>query len=197
MNNSAPQALEELEGDFALVLVDRKRRHLYAMRDPMGAYPLYWRSLPGRVMVSTGMEPLLDQLSSRAINLEYIADYLLVVGSQSELPSEHCVYQGIRRLLPGSILTWNSTENQVRTRSYWNWLHRLIHPDNDDINQAGEAIQEVLRGAVNERLNGRVAAHLSRRYGFHCGGNVGGNVRTQDRTATHHFPRVQETGITK
>lgn len=157
-----PKAMEEIEGDFTLALVDKLRHRLFAMRDPMGAYPLYWLSMPRQMIVSTGMAPLLERFGSRSINYDYIADYLLVAGSQSELPSEYCVYQGINRLLPGSILSWSKINGQVRCRRYWNWLNRLVYPDNGvDIVRAGEAVREVLQAAVNERLVGRVATHLS------------------------------------
>ena len=74
------------------------------------------------------MEPILRRLASHQINLEYIADYLLVAGSTSELATENCAYAGVRRLLPGSMLHWTQSTGDTHTHRYWNWLERLTRP---------------------------------------------------------------------
>ena len=50
--------LEGLEGEFALVVWDRARRRLIAMRDPLGSWPLYRSTSRGVVMVGTRLLPL-------------------------------------------------------------------------------------------------------------------------------------------
>jgi len=155
------EGLQKLEGDFALVLADLAARRVLAVRDPMGAYPLYWLAQGDEILIGTTMRPILNRLPSCEVNLEYIADYLLVAGSQSELPSEACVYQGVRRLRPATLLSWDAGGREVRCHPYWNWLERLTVPDTGSIEEAGRMVRDRLTQAVRERLCGRTASHVS------------------------------------
>lgn len=153
--------LLDLEGDFALVVADLRRRTVFALRDPMGAFAIYWTQQGDELTVSTAMRPLLDRLPTRELNLDYLADYLLVEGSQSELPSEQCVYRGVNRLRPAVLLSWGADSRTVRRHGEWNWLEHLTDPGTDSYQHAGEAVREVLESAVRERMRGITAAHVS------------------------------------
>jgi asparagine synthase (glutamine-hydrolysing) len=153
--------LRGLEGDFALVLADLRERRVLALRDPMGAFPIYWTEQADHLILGASMRPLLDRLPSREVNPDYLADYVLVAGSQSELPGEACVYRGIHRLRPGVLLHWDAATSNVRQEGGWNWLDHLTDPGTDSVEQAGQALREVLSAAVSERLRGRTATHVS------------------------------------
>ena len=88
-----------LRGTFALVIWDRAENRLLAIRDPLGAYPLFHaRGARGRTLVS----PSLDALArhphvDRAINRAAIADHLV-----HRWPSHtETFYQHIDRVPPG------------------------------------------------------------------------------------------------
>jgi asparagine synthase (glutamine-hydrolysing) len=153
--------LRRLEGDFALVATDRRKRVVFALRDPMGAFPIYWTEQAEQLILGTAMRPLIDRLPSREVNPEYLADYLLVAGSQSELPGEACVYRGVHRLRPATLLTWDAATGTVRRRGEWDWLEQLSDPDTDSVELAGRALRDVLEPAVRERLRGVTATHVS------------------------------------
>ena len=53
-----PSGLEKLEGDFAVVVWDGRRRLFVARRDPFGAYPLFWTRVGGTTAFATGLAPL-------------------------------------------------------------------------------------------------------------------------------------------
>src|SRR5688572_28605858 len=91
------EGLERLEGDFALMIWDAGQQRLVAMRDPTGGYPIFYTVHPGTVGASTHMEPLLDSSASRALDQEYLADYLMLPGwDMEESDDGRTVYQGIR-----------------------------------------------------------------------------------------------------
>ena len=88
-----------LRGTFALVIWDRGEERLLAIRDPLGAYPLFHaRGARGRTLVS----PSLDALArhphvDRAINRAAVADHLV-----HRWPSHtETFYQHIDRVPPG------------------------------------------------------------------------------------------------
>ncbi len=49
------KGLEQLEGEFALVIFDPEKQCLFALRDPLGNYPLYWISDGKTLRVSTNL----------------------------------------------------------------------------------------------------------------------------------------------
>jgi len=154
------EGLERLEGDFALVIWDAGEQRLVAMRDPMGGYPIFHAVHQGAVAASTRMGPLLD--APATLNQEYLADYLISPGFVPEDSADgRTVYQGIRRVLPGSMAVFHPASGKVEQRRYWDWLERRVDPGTDDVAELGEQYLDRLRAAVRTRLRGRPASHVS------------------------------------
>jgi asparagine synthase (glutamine-hydrolysing) len=155
------EGLERLEGDFALVIWDAAEQRLIGMRDPMGGYPIFYAVYRGAVTASTHMGPLLDALPGRTLNQEYLADYLVLAGPALETAGGGTVYEGIQRVLPGSMAVFHLPSGKVEQRCYWDWLEHQVDPGTDDVTKLGDQHLELLRAAVRTRLRGRSAAHVS------------------------------------
>jgi hypothetical protein len=150
--------LEQLEGDFALVIWDAREQRLVAIRDPMGAYPIFYTVHRERITLSTHIGPLLDRLPSRTLNQEYLADYLaLALLTLEESADGRTVYQGVQRVLSGSIAVFHLSSGKVEERRYWDWLERQVDPGTDNVERLGEQYLDRLRSAVRTRLRGRTA----------------------------------------
>src|SRR5262245_9975806 len=52
-----------LEGTFALVVADTARRQVLAVRDPLGAHPLFYSESSGRLLFATSIDALRKQRS--------------------------------------------------------------------------------------------------------------------------------------
>ncbi|WP_146003847.1 asparagine synthase-related protein [Fischerella thermalis] len=154
-------SLERLEGDFALVVWDVQKAQLIGMRDPMGGYSLFWTVQGDTVAFSTSMRRLLDLLPQRSLSLEYLADFLIMSGQRNEGATEICAYNGIHRVLPGTIVSAHLNTCQVERRRYWDWQQKFTLPDSSDLPEVAQQYADVLRSAVRERLHGRTLAHLS------------------------------------
>lgn len=155
------QGIARLEGDFCLVIWDRQRDRLLAARDPLGRFPLFWTRHQGIFAASTAMATL-PNISSPALNLDFIADYL----SQpymaiQERPFETSVWQGIQRVVPGVILMADLHRGVIRRQPCWNWLEHMVEPDSDRVEDIAEDFSVRVRRAVRERLEGITGAHLS------------------------------------
>src|SRR5262245_48363682 len=156
------EGLERLEGDFALLIWDAAEQRLIGMRDPMGGYPIFHTVRQGTVAASTHMGALLDSLTSRTLNQEYLADYLMSPGFAPQGSADgRTVYQGIQRVLPGSVVAFHPASGKVEQRRYWDWLQRQVDPGTDDVAKLCELFLDGLRSAVRTRLRGRPASHLS------------------------------------
>ncbi len=156
------EGLEGLEGDFALAIWDAAERRLICMRDPLGGYPIFHTAHRGGFAVSTHMGPLLDLLPTRSLNQEYLADYLMLAAPALEETADgRTAYQGIRRVLSGSIAVLHLSSGKVEERGYWDWLEQQVDPGTENVGELGEQFLDRLRASVRTRLRGRSAAHVS------------------------------------
>jgi len=89
-----------LEGDFAFVAWDERRRVLTASRDGMGLRPLFWRATPGGLLVASEVDALLDGGGAAAVESAAVLDHLL----NRKRPIERTFFRGIQRLPPGHVL---------------------------------------------------------------------------------------------
>ncbi len=137
---------EQLIGDFAFVVWDRRRRQLFAARDRLGVRPLYYLCTP-RLFAFASEIKALRSIPGPAfpINEAAIAGYFL---RTVHAPAE-TFYSGINRLLPASRL-------QVlpeRHREYRYWSPREVPPlILADDGAYGEAFAERFQEAVECRL---------------------------------------------
>ena len=127
------EGVERLEGDFALAISDRKERRLVASRDPMGGYPIYWLQRDGTVAVATGLRPLVDLLpTSSSVDVGFLGETLMLPFAEIDY-FEGTAFEGIGRLVPGSLLTVDLPRRTVVRREFWNWPDRVEDPGKRDL----------------------------------------------------------------
>jgi asparagine synthase (glutamine-hydrolysing) len=154
--------LARLEGDFALVLSDARTQCLLAVRDPLGGYPLFWVRRHDGVRFSTSLHRLLDLSSKPSLDPEYLAEYLVLSGwSLRELECGRCAYQGVQRVLAGTVVSVPQADGPVTTERRWDWLAGLQAPGPARPKDLAVHFAQLLRAAVGQRLRGPTAAQLS------------------------------------
>ncbi|HZW33980.1 MAG TPA: asparagine synthase-related protein, partial [Isosphaeraceae bacterium] len=156
------QGLEAIEGEFALVVWDGPGKRLWAQRDPMGCWPLFWSTRKGAVAVSTSLGALVDEQPGRSFNLDALAEFLMQPTPADELASEETAFQGVQRVRPGTIVELTTT-GAVRRHVYWDWDSRIGRTEVATLEEAGAGFAWRLRQAVQQRVpeRGHLAAHLS------------------------------------
>lgn len=160
--HSGLEGIACLEGDFAVVIWDARGGRIVGSRDPMGGYPLFWTQHNGAIALSTGLQPLLTLLPHRALNLDYLAEFLMLPGcGVSEVSGEGCVFEEIHRVPAGTMVVVDTAIHRVDRHVYWNWLERVVDPGTDRVEEVSAGYVDLLRRAVRERLRGRTACHLS------------------------------------
>jgi asparagine synthase (glutamine-hydrolysing) len=94
-------SLCRLRGMFAFALFDERLGTLTLARDQFGIKPLFWTARDGGVAFASelkGLRPLLGERPT--IDLTAIVASLLYYW----IPEDHCVYEGVHKLPPGSWL---------------------------------------------------------------------------------------------
>jgi asparagine synthase (glutamine-hydrolysing) len=156
------KGLARLEGSFALAVWDGERQLLLGGRDPFGGFPLFWTSYRHGLALGTCLQPLLQLLPRRCLDLDYLAEYLALRGAMfQEVATSRAAYEGIHRVSPGSIVQVRASDKQVQEQPYWNWLERIDDPGTDRLEELADLVAHRLRRAVGEHLRGRVASHVS------------------------------------
>lgn len=152
--------LEDLEGEFALIVVDLGQRRIVAMRDPHGGYPIYWCRRGETVVLGSSLRALAALVPDAALNVETLAEFVAMAGGEPDY-HEGTVFTGIQRLIAGGMLAVDLAGGGHRAWRYWVWADRVVDPGTDDLEAIGARYADTLRAAVRERLRGTVAAHVS------------------------------------
>ncbi len=146
-----------LIGDFAVVFFDRRRRKLYAARDPMGFRPFHY-FFDGKTFLfaSDLIQILQDRRIARTPNEEFFAEVL----AGGPFTRRGTVIPNIYRLEGAACLSVDS--GGIRHREYYDLeaAKPLRFKTYDD---AAAGLREVLTEAVRCRMRatGDVASHLS------------------------------------
>ena len=139
--------VEHLRGMFAFAIWDRSKRCLFIARDRLGIKPLYYRYDGNRLLFGSEIKAVLACPGVKPeFNRGTLAEYLAfgyIAGAES-------MYAGIRKLMPGHILTLDEC-GQLLTTSYWD-----LEVKADDGNQPREHYVRRYR----EQLEECVSSHL-------------------------------------
>ncbi|MEM9271822.1 MAG: asparagine synthase-related protein [Cyanobacteria bacterium P01_F01_bin.143] len=152
------QGLEKLEGEFSLVIFDPNKQKLIALRDPLGNYPLYWKSDGKILRVSTSLKLLAKE---NQVNQDFLGSFLMFSYAFVELATEQTAFKGIQRILPGNLIALDSQGNIEKIWS-WNWLQQIQPIKNISLPEAGSKFTHLFRQGIIERSKqGKIASHLS------------------------------------
>ena len=155
------KALEQLEGEFALVIFDPEQQCLVTMRDPLGSWPLYWFNDGQILRVSNNLQLLAGQMPQAHFDLDFISLFLAYPHPAAELPTEQTAFEKIRRILPGTIMTLHP--DGLKTLCWrWDWIDKISKLGDMSLEEAGLQFAHLFRQAIKERIqHGRIASHLS------------------------------------
>jgi asparagine synthase (glutamine-hydrolysing) len=109
------KAVHRLRGMFAFGLWDATERRLVLVRDRLGIKPLYYVHAPdGTLFFASEIKALVAGEAVRpALNLSVLPDYLA-----NHAPSgDETLFQGVRRLPPGHVMTWK--DGQIQIQRFW------------------------------------------------------------------------------
>lgn len=142
--------LAELRGMYAFALHDVRQRRLILARDRLGIKPLFYVELPGRVAFASELKALLALLP-QAPPLD--AGALREVLQHQFATGERTVFQGIRRVLPGEVMTIDYAL-RVERRQYWSALD--VRPLDTDAAAACDTLDRLMDEVMREHMRSDV-----------------------------------------
>ena len=137
--------LQKFNGMFAFVLLDKRHRRIWAVRDRLGIKPLYYYQDNDVFIAASEIKAILKTgLVKSALN-ENVLDAYFSVGY---VPGPETMFRDIRKVLPGHFLL---VDNQgVREVEYWDFAD--IQEVSVDESEALEQIEFLLTDCVKKRL---------------------------------------------
>lgn len=147
------EAIKRSIGMFALALWDRKERVLHLIRDRLGEKPLYYGWQGDTFLFGSELKALKAHPSFRA---EIDRNALALLMRHNYIPAPYSIYQGIRKLLPGSLLTVSLQNRNAQPQRYWDARQvvadGLAQPFLGSSGEAVDALDRLLRDAVAQQM---------------------------------------------
>ncbi|MCG2733741.1 MAG: asparagine synthase (glutamine-hydrolyzing) [Pseudodesulfovibrio aespoeensis] len=146
------EAVKRFVGMFAFALWDRGERALYLVRDRLGIKPLYYGRVANAFVFGSELKALrafpgfCNDIDRGALSLYFRHNYI---------PAPHSIYQGVRKLEPGSILRVQPGGEPSVIR-YWSadevWDRGLQAPFAGSMDEGAERLHDLLADAVGLRM---------------------------------------------
>lgn len=139
--------VDYLRGMFAFAIWDQRKQELLIARDRLGVKPLYYvHTADGSLYFGSEIKTLLEARAVKPeINYDVLSDYLA-----NHAPSgEETLFVGVKRLLPGHVMTWRDGELSIRR--YWD-VDFSKHTDERDDQTYIKQWFELFRESVRLRL---------------------------------------------
>ncbi|MBD1878440.1 asparagine synthase (glutamine-hydrolyzing) [Coleofasciculus sp. FACHB-T130] len=110
------QAVQQFNGMFAFALWDCQERVLHLCRDRLGEKPLYYGWMGKTLLFGSELKAL---KAYPHFHCEINRDALALFVRHNYIPTPYSIYQGIYKLAPATVLTWNGGENRSSPIPYW------------------------------------------------------------------------------
>ncbi|MDZ7802995.1 N-acetylglutaminylglutamine amidotransferase [Thiohalophilus sp.] len=140
---------EYLHGMFAFAIWDLNHRTLFLARDRMGIKPLYYSLDKHRLLFASNLQAILaaggvdTDVDPVALHHQFTL--------HGVVPAPHTILKGVRKLVPGTSITFTHGESP-RERRYWHLKARRPAQALSEAEWTG-AIHDALRDAVRKRLD--------------------------------------------
>ena len=107
--------VDYLRGMFAFAIWDQRKQELFIARDRLGVKPLYYvHTDDGSLYFGSEIKTLLEAGAVKPdLNYAVFSDYL----ANHATSGEETLFRGVKRLLPGHVMTWR--DGELTIRRYW------------------------------------------------------------------------------
>ncbi|MDF9617288.1 asparagine synthase (glutamine-hydrolyzing) [Pseudomonas entomophila] len=152
------QALQQSIGMFAIAVWDVMRKTLVLARDRLGEKPLYygWQGQGADAVFMFGSE-LKALRAHPAFNASIDRQALALYMRHNYVPAPHSIYEGIKKLQPGCILTLSAGQREPEIKAYWSALAKVLEGTESrrrvhDPREAVDQLESLLKSAVAQQM---------------------------------------------
>lgn len=107
--------LEELNGDFAIAILDKRLNQLFVIRDRMGVKPLYFYHKNNTFLYASEIKSILAAGVQAELNEDSLQQYFTF----KYVPENNTLFKHIRRVPPAHYLKYDLNTAAVEVHQYW------------------------------------------------------------------------------
>lgn len=145
--------LKRIIGMFAIALWDHERRELWLARDRLGEKPLYYGWQGDAFLFGSELKAL---RAHPAFNAAVDRGALALMLRHNYVPEPYSIWQGIRKLPPGSWLRLRQGDREPHVAAFWSLAdvvdNGTRHPFQGGDAEAMGALERVLGAAVERQM---------------------------------------------
>jgi asparagine synthase (glutamine-hydrolysing) len=134
------------DGHYVAVLHDRSRRETHLLADRTGFGHAYYWSAGGQFAFGTDAR---EVAPSPAVSPASLALYLTF----QYVPPPYCIFKGLKRPLPGSVITWRDRQLVERSVAAFPDPCPRLHPGVSPVEE-DERLEELLTSTLSDRIVG-------------------------------------------
>lgn len=148
-------AVRSFAGMFAFAVFDRETRSLSLVRDRLGEKPLYYGWMGRTLLFGSELKALHAHPQWQG---EVDRDALALFLRHNYIPAPHSIYRGIRKVLPGTIITFRSGEPGASPQEQVYWSARDVVETGGANEAAGsdteltDQLETLLRSVVRREM---------------------------------------------
>ena len=147
------QTVRRCNGMFAFVCWDALERKLHLARDPLGIKPLYFGHQRGMALWGSELKAICAHPDFMpALNPDALALYL----RHGYVPGPYSIFQGIRKLPPGTLLTLTSPVDPAQPEAFWTLqevaARGQANPFQGSDLEAMDTVEAALRTSVGRQM---------------------------------------------
>jgi asparagine synthase (glutamine-hydrolysing) len=146
-------ATQRFNGMFAFALWDKQERTLTLGRDRLGEKPLYYGWVGDQFVFCSELKSL-DQFPGFTATIDRAA--LTSLLRFNYIPDPWCIYQGLHKLPPATLLTLRAPTDRPTPRHYWSLRNVITHgtqnPFTGTDTEAIDRFESLLKHAIGQRM---------------------------------------------
>ena len=133
--------VRHLRGIFAFAIYDSRQRSLFLARDHVGVKPLYYNHGPECLIFASQPRAILEAEGfTRKVDPQAFSLYL----AYGNTPAASCVYDGIKKLLPGHCLVLK--DGRTTVKQYWQLQYKpVIHHFSDAVRAVRTRVEDAVQ----------------------------------------------------
>ncbi|MBN2705926.1 MAG: hypothetical protein JXR89_05750, partial [Deltaproteobacteria bacterium] len=135
-HHSPAAALQAFNGMYAGAFFTPRENKVILFRDRFGIKPLYYREFAGDFYFASEIKPLLAATDRAGLRRELFPTLF----TYRYIPGEETIFSGIKRLPPGSFLTFDLERGRYEISSYW----QNLFPEKDSALSRADAEAELI-----------------------------------------------------
>ena len=139
--------VKELNGDFAIAILDRTNNKVFLIRDRLGVKPLYY--CHQAQTLAFGSE--LKAIEASGLQLEHDRDQWPLFFTFKYVPGNRTMYKNVHRLPPAHYLEYDSSTHEFFLEEYWKPGYQEEYA-NLTFSQAQDTWKDLMSDAVQLRL---------------------------------------------